>query len=124
MSLSSAEAELVAMNKAAAELLGIIAMLVDLGEGSIRSRQPDSVSGCPVRPDATGMLTGVVCGDSSAAIAVAQRRGCGKLRHIHIGQLWIQERIQEKELAVAEFLYTKRSSFNPLIPRAFHPVIC
>ena len=45
-------------------------------------------------------LVGVVCGDSSAAIAISQRRGCGKLRHIRVGELWIQEKILEKELEV------------------------
>ena len=47
---------------------------------------------------------GVVCGDSSAAIAVAQRKGCGKLRHIRIGQLWIQERVNEKDLDLRKVL--------------------
>ena len=87
VTLSSAEAELVAMNKASSELLGIIAMLVDLGEVSVSSCQSDSASGCVLRPGVAGSLTGVVCGDSRAAIAVSQRRCCGKLRHIHIGQL-------------------------------------
>ena len=29
--------------------------------------------------------------DSSAALAITQRRGCGKLRHVKIGHLWVQE---------------------------------
>lgn len=29
--------------------------------------------------------------DSSAALAISQRQGCGKLRHVRIGHLWIQE---------------------------------
>ena len=38
--------------------------------------------------------------DSSAAISVAERKGCGKLRHIKVGMLWIQERVEEEELKV------------------------
>ena len=29
--------------------------------------------------------------DASAALGVAQRKGLGKLRHLHTGSLWIQE---------------------------------
>ena len=45
-------------------------------------------------------MCGVLCGDSSAAIAVSQRKGCGKLRHIRIGQLWIQERVNDKDIGL------------------------
>ena len=37
-------------------------------------------------------VTVVIFGDSSAAIAVAHRRGCGKLRHINLRTLWLQEK--------------------------------
>ena len=33
--------------------------------------------------------------DSSAALAISNRRGSGKLRHIAIGLLWIQEKVEE-----------------------------
>ena len=33
-----------------------------------------------------------------------QRRGCGKLRHLHIGQLWIQERVQNKDVHLRKVL--------------------
>ena len=36
--------------------------------------------------------------DSSAAIGAANRRGNGKLRHVRVGDLWIQERVEEGEL--------------------------
>ncbi len=36
--------------------------------------------------------------DSSAAIGVAQRRGNGKLRHVIVGTVWIQERVETGEL--------------------------
>ena len=38
--------------------------------------------------------------DSSAAIGVISRRGSGKLRHIRVGQLWIQEMAEEGEVQV------------------------
>ena len=69
VTLSSAEAELVALVKCSAELLGARSLLkyfgVDCG--------------------------GVVYADSSAALAIAKRKGAGKLRHININCLWIQE---------------------------------
>ena len=37
-------------------------------------------------------LAGHVFVDSSAAIGVARRKGCGKMRHVRVGQLWIQEK--------------------------------
>ena len=38
--------------------------------------------------------------DSSAAIAIAKRKGAGKLRHINIGLLWIQEKTETEEIVV------------------------
>ena len=54
---SSAEAELVAMCKLSAELIGLLSMLKDLGE----------------------IQTGTVLADSTAALAIADRKGSGKL---------------------------------------------
>ena len=76
---SSAEAELIALVKGSAELLGVRSMLVDLG--------------CET--------SGVIYADSSAALAIAKRKGAGKLRHINVSSLWVQER-QDKENAYAE----------------------
>ena len=36
--------------------------------------------------------SGVVYADSSAALAIANRKGAGKLRHNNISTLWIQEK--------------------------------
>ena len=60
ITLSSAEAELVAMCKLSAELLGVLSMLKDLGE----------------------VQTGTVLADSTAALAIADRKGsdCGSKR--------------------------------------------
>ena len=62
ITLSSAEAELVAMSKAAAEVIGIISLAKDLG----------------------AKMTGHLLSDSSSALAIVARRGAGKLRHINI----------------------------------------
>ena len=70
ITLSSAEAELVAMCKLLAELIGLLSMLKDLGE----------------------TRTGTVLADFTAALAIADRKGSGKLRHINISLLWIQEK--------------------------------
>ena len=74
--LSSAEAELGALVKAAAETIGMIQMAEGLGDTA----------------------TAEVFVDSSAALSVAQRKGTGKMRHVRIGQLWIQEAAENEEL--------------------------
>ena len=93
ITLSSAEAELVAMTKAAAETLGIINMTRGLGYN----------------------MKGVVYADSSAALAIADRKGSGKFRHINIRMLWIQEKQQRCDIELRKVdgntntadLYTK-----------------
>ena len=67
--LSSGESELYAAFKAAAEGLGMLAMLSDIGWQMMRE----------------------VWGDASAALGIIHRRGLGKTRHLDIGHLWIQE---------------------------------
>ena len=84
VTLSSAEAELIALVKCSAELLGVRSMLRDYGAES----------------------GGVVYADSSAALAIAKRKGAGKLRHINISCLWIQERLEEKQLELRKVLGT------------------
>ena len=58
------------MVKGSAELLGLRSMMLDLGRDS----------------------SGVVYAESSAALAIAKRKGAGKLRHINVSSLWVQER--------------------------------
>ena len=43
-----------------------------------------------------------MCADSSAVVANAKRRSAGKLRHGHIGLLWIQAEAEDEEDAVKE----------------------
>ena len=78
VTLSSAEAELVAMCKLAAEMIGIGSLAADLGRDTKI----------------------IMYADSSAAIAIAKRRGSGKLRHINIGLLWIQEKTEAEEVII------------------------
>ena len=60
---------MVAMVKTAAEVMVILGMMKDLDDKG----------------------KAVVYADSSAALGIADRKGSGKLRHINIGLLWIQE---------------------------------
>ena len=59
---SSAEAELVALVQSSTELMGIRSILKDFGVDR----------------------EGTVCSDSTAALAMAKRKGNGKMRHINI----------------------------------------
>ena len=42
--------------------------------------------------------TGTILVDSAAALAIAKRKGSGKLRHINIGLLWGQEKEETGEM--------------------------
>ncbi len=76
VTLSSGEAELVAAVKLCTELIGLTQLAFDWG------------------------LTyqGKVFIDSAAALGVAHRRGNGKLRHVKVGMLWIQRKIEDGEI--------------------------
>ena len=67
VTMSSAEAELIALVKCTTECMGIQSMYRDWG---------------------TNMKCDLYA-DSSAALAIAKRKGAGKLRHIHVSALWI-----------------------------------
>ena len=85
ITLSSGEAELVAAVKMSTELLGVLQLLADWGlEKEAR-----------------------VYVDSAAAIGITQRKGNGKLRHVKVGMLWIQEKVEEGELQVVKVLGTE-----------------
>ena len=76
ITLSSGEAELVAAVKTSTETMGVMQMAE---EWDIH-------------------LRGSILVDSAAALGVVKRRGNGKLRHIKVGMLWIQEKAEEGEL--------------------------
>ncbi len=71
---SSAEAELIFMVKCTSQCMGIRAMMRDWGQG----------------------FSGLAYADSSAALAIAKRKGAGKLRHIHISAIWVQD-VQDRD---------------------------
>ena len=85
VTLSSAEAELGALVKTACEALGVLQMATGFG----RNVQAE------------------VLVDSSAALAVTQRKGNGKLRHVRVGQLWVQEAAENEELKFSKVLGTE-----------------
>ena len=80
IALSSAEAELYALLKGASQSLGLKAMAYDFGDD----------------------LNVSLWSDASAAIAISQRSGLGKLRHIQTQYLWLQERVAHKEVALSK----------------------
>ena len=80
ITLSSAEAELAACIKMSVEVIGILQMAEAFGR-SVR---------------------GEVFVDSSAALGIVQRKGNGKLRHIRVGQLWVQQAAEEETLAYSK----------------------
>lgn len=76
IALSSVEAELYGLVRASAETLGPMSLVRDLWMS----------------------LSGHIMGDASAALAIVQREGLGKLRHVDAHYLWIQEKAARKEL--------------------------
>ena len=76
VTLSSAEAELGGVVQGASEGLGAQSIAQDLG--------------------ITAALT--LWADSSAAIGICRRSGIGRVRHLAVGQLWVQERVKDKTL--------------------------
>ena len=78
IALSSGEAELYAMGKAAASTILAANILKELG--------------IKVAP--------VVRSDSDAGRGMVRRIGAGRVRHLQLRELWLQERVREKQLAV------------------------
>jgi hypothetical protein len=76
IALSSGEAELTALVKCSCEAIGIVQLAADW------------------------CLTyeAEIFVDSSAALGVVGRKGAGKLRHVRVGQLWVQERAESGDL--------------------------
>ena len=80
VALSSAEAELYALTKGAAQALGIMTMLLDLG----------------AEANAT------IHADASAAIGIVRRTGLGKLRHLNVRYLWLQDHLKGDNLKLTK----------------------
>ena len=77
--LSSGEAELISMNDAGKEAKFLQQMLEE-----IEGHEVPTILYC----------------DSSAAIGRAKRMGVGKIRHLELRELWIQEQVAQKKLQV------------------------
>ena len=88
IALSSGEAEFYGIVKGASNALGISGVLSDLGVN----------------------LHVVVSTDSSAAKGIANRRGLGKLRHIELSELWIQDQIARGRITVYKIDGSENSS--------------
>ena len=82
VALSSGEAEYLAMVKGGSIGLGIRSMLGDFNIEMI-----------------TKLIIKV---DSTAAIGIANRRGLGKIRHIDVADLWLQDRVYRGEMTIAK----------------------
>ena len=78
VAMSSAEAELYAMTKGAANTLGIMSLGGDFGMS----------------------LNAKVHTDASAALGIVNRQGLGKLRHIRVQYLWLQGRVKDGDVEV------------------------
>ena len=82
IALSSGEAELSGICAGAAQALGIQALARDMG----------------------WHLEVRVHSDATAAIGIANRRGLGKIRHLHCADLWIQEAVRQERLKLLKVL--------------------
>ena len=78
--LSVGEAEYAAMVSGSAEGLGLKSLLKDLG----------------------WEMDVVIKTDSSTAQAVASRRGLGKLRHVEVKMLWVQDAVKAKRIKIVK----------------------
>jgi hypothetical protein len=84
VTLSSGEAELLGIVRGCSEALGLQSLARDLGIQAAIS----------------------VCGDSSAAIGICRRAGIGKVRHLAVGQLWVQGLVRSGEVRLHKVLGT------------------
>ena len=87
LSLSSGESELSGILKGTSEALGLRSLAEDLGL----------------------FPTVKVRTDASAAVGICKRCGLGKVRHLAVGQLWVQERLRAGDFE----LYKHPGAHNP-----------
>ena len=80
LALSTAEAELGAIVKGAAEGEGMLSLLSDF---HIKARL-------------------ILKSDASAAIGITKRIGLGKVRHLATGDLWVQQKVRKGELEISK----------------------
>ena len=80
VALSSGEAELSGICKGSSKAIGLRSLCMDLG--------------------LTMVLT--VLTDATAAIGICRRRGLGKIRHLAVADLWVQDRVRAKDFALTK----------------------
>ena len=56
--------------------------------------------------------------DSSAAKSMASRKGVGKVRHVEVRELWLQDAVRNKRVALANIEGTKNPSDVLTKPKA------
>ena len=82
VALSSGEAEYYALVKAASVAMGTRTLLRDMGISGLGPIELKS--------------------DASAAIGIGNRIGIGKVRHIEVTQLWVQEKVAKGEIKLTK----------------------
>ena len=80
VALSSGEAELGGICRGASKALGLRSVAQDLGMSF-----------------AVDVLT-----DATAAIGICRRRGLGKIRHLSVADLWVQERVRSGDFTLTK----------------------
>ncbi len=79
IALSSGEAELGGVVRGACEAIGLRSLAADLGEEGLD----------------IDIFT-----DSSAALGICKRAGIGRVRHLAVSQLWVQEKVKEGDIQI------------------------
>ena len=80
IALSTGESELAGVVRGATEGLGLASVLADFGwKVSLK-----------------------LCADATAAIGMVKREGLGRVRHLAVSDLWIQQRIRSKEIEIGK----------------------
>ena len=103
IALSSGESETLAAIRAGTEALGMMSLLEDFGITT----------------------TAALRLDASAALGILQRKGVGKVRHLDVGCLWLQEK-ETRELILDERVKSNiAGSTNSLFHQfvSFMPVV-
>ena len=85
IALSSGEAELHGIAYGMSQALGIKSLMTDMG-WSVAIR---------------------VHSDATAAIGIARRKGLGKVRHLDVTDLWIQDKVRSKAILLSKVLGTE-----------------
>jgi hypothetical protein len=80
IALSSAEAELYALLRGTTQTLGLVAIARGVGRE----------------------LQATIKTDAQATLGIVSRQGLGKLRHIDVQYIWIQEKVKNKDVSISK----------------------